>query len=148
MTAARRQDAGAAVGGLFAGSSATGGLAGRNDAPDGTRTLDSASQRPKRGTAPRQSAPSEARVRLSVELTERQSTFLRSLGRPARTGGPRTLGAKFIATGLLIAAIELVERVDIDMRNVASGDVADMASRARDALLSAVETAQGTDGDP
>lgn len=148
MTAARRQDAGAAVGGLFAGSSATGGLAGRDHAPDGRARLDTTSQLPTRAVAPHPSpAPSDPRVRLSVELTENQTTFLRSLGRPARTGGPRTLGAKFIATGLLIAAIELVESVNMDMRCVAAGDLEDMASRSRDALLFAAEGARGEQGD-
>ena len=47
-------------------------------------------------------------MRLSVELTERELAFLRALSRPARTGQPRTLGAKFVATGVLAAAIELL----------------------------------------
>jgi hypothetical protein len=48
---------------------------------------------------------------------------------------------------LLIAAIELVESVNMDMRCVAAGDLEDMASRSRDALLFAAEGARGEQGD-
>jgi hypothetical protein len=122
MTAgARRQDAGAAVAGLFARPSATGGLAGRDRVPAGV-----SEQRPQ---------VAEPRVRLGVELTESQIAFLRGLSRPTRTGGPRTLGAKFVAAGVLAAAIELLEHTAIDMHGVAAGDLAEMTARARDALV-------------
>jgi hypothetical protein len=86
------------------------------------------------GPAPDAVAAALARVRLGVELTEAETGYLRWLSRPARTGGPRTLGSKFVATGVLTAAIELLERVEVDMHGVAAGDPAEMAQRARDAL--------------
>ena len=124
MSGPRRADAGVAVSDLFARSSATGGLA--------TRT----------GTEPvieRVVARHEpiARLRQGVELTEADVDFLRSLSRPARTGQPRTLGSKFVATGVLAAAIELLRERGIDMDGVQAGDVAEMANRARAALLGA-----------
>jgi hypothetical protein len=122
--AANRQDTGAAVAGLFARPSATGGLAGRNDAA--AAADDGASQQ--RAAAP------EPRVRLGVELTESQIASLRGLSRPARTGGARTLGAKFVAAGVLAAAIELLEHAAIDMHGIAAGDLSEMTARARDAL--------------
>jgi hypothetical protein len=79
-------------------------------------------------------AAPDPRVRLGVELTEPQVAFLRGLSRPARTGGPRTLGAKFVAAGVLAAAIELLEHTAIDMHGVAAGDLHEMTARARDAL--------------
>ena len=129
MTApVKRNDAGAAVAGLFARPSATGGLAGRE------RDL------PAAGASEQPAVASEPRVRLGVELTEPQIAFLRGLSRPARTGEPRTLGAKFVAAGVLAAAIELIEHSAIDMRGVAAGDLAEMTARARDALLRASAT--------
>ncbi len=108
--AAKRQDAGAAVAGLFARPSVTGGLAGRErDVP----AADASEQQP---------VTREPRVRLGVELTEQQIAFLRGLSRPTRTGGPRTLGAKFVAAGVMAAAIELFEHTAIDMHGVAAGD--------------------------
>ena len=122
-TVPKRQDAGAAVAELFARPSATGGLAGRGRAvPAG----DAAEKHD--GEA------AEPRVRLGVELTEPQLAFLRGLSRPTRTGGPRTLGAKFVAAGVLAAAIELLEHSAIDMHGVAAGDLVEMIARARDAL--------------
>ena len=76
-----------------------------------------------------------ARLRQGVELTEDDVDFLRSLSRPARTGQPRTLGTKFVATGVLAAAIELIRERGIDMDGVEAGDLAEMAARARAALL-------------
>jgi hypothetical protein len=111
----RRQDAGAAVAGLFTNSSVTGGLAGRA----------------------RQHAGAGERVRVGVELTDEQSVYLRGLSRPSRTNGPRTLGTKFVATGVLIAAIELLREVDVDMHGIVAGDENEMVARARDALLRA-----------
>jgi hypothetical protein len=60
----------------------------------------------------------------------------------SRTGGQRTLGAKFVAAGVLGAAIELLERGAIDMHGVIAGDHAEMTARARDALLRAAATQQ------
>jgi hypothetical protein len=147
MTAAKRQDAGAAVGGLFDRPSATGGLAG---AARSTET-------PRRGPAlAGRSAPAsspngvnvpvagESRVRLGVELTERETEFLRSLSRPVRTGGPRTLGSKFVGTGILAAAIELLADGGIDMYGVAAGDLDEMTARARAALLRAAHEVDET----
>ena len=128
---ARRADAGAAVAGLFANATATGGLAGRENGA--TRTTE--------GRRPRAEATGSceraSRVRVGVELTEEQSGYLRALSRPGRTNGPRTLGTKFVATGVLVAAIELLRTIDVDMRGVAAGDDAEMAARARTALLRA-----------
>jgi hypothetical protein len=138
MTAAKRADAGAAVAGLFARPSATGGLAGRDEyakAIVGVPATDA--RRADRGPDPGAIATTFTRVRLGVELTEHETGYLRSLSRPARTGGPRTLGSKFVATGVLAAAIELLERVDVDMDGVPAGDLAEMTQRARDALVRA-----------
>jgi hypothetical protein len=143
MSGAKRADAGAAVAGLFARSSATGGLAGRDEhaktiaehpaTQRGTRNA----RRTNRGPAPEASTTTVARVRLGVELSEHETGYLRSLSRPARTDGPRTLGSKFVATGVLAAAIELLERVDVDMHGVAAGDLPEMTQRAHDALVRA-----------
>ena len=78
-----------------------------------------------------------ARVRLGVVLDEGDVAWLRTTSRPARTGGRRTLGSKFVATGLLTAAIELARAVDIDMHGVDAGDVDELTARCRDALLRA-----------
>ena len=86
----------------------------------------------------------EQRVRLGVELTDAQITFLRGLSRPSRTGGQRTLGAKFVAAGVLSAAIELLEQGAIDMHGVTAGDQAEMTARARAALLRAGATQHPT----
>ncbi len=99
MAAPKRADAGLAVAGLFARNTATGGLAGRPavEAP----------------TAVRAGREPVTRLRQGVELTEDDVAFLRSLSRPSRTGQPRTLGSKLVATGVLTAAIELLrERGD------------------------------------
>src|SRR4051812_7468375 len=117
MTAHRR-DAGEAVAGLFARTTATGGLASR-ELPTPT---------------PVGGRHSEPRVRLGVELTDAQINQLRALSRPDRTGQFRTLGAKFVATGILIAALELLSESAIDMRGVTAGDLGEMAARARHAL--------------
>jgi hypothetical protein len=117
MTTSRRADAGTAVAGLFGTNSATGGLARR--APDRVQV------------AP---ASSAQRLRQGVELDERDVEFLRSLSRPGRTGQPRTLGSKFVATGVLAAAIELLREVDVDMYGVEAGDLTETAARAREGL--------------
>jgi hypothetical protein len=126
MTVPRRTDAGAAVAGLFDRPSTTGGLAGRAAEPP----------------IPQQVRADRAvLVRQGVELSEEQIGFLRGLSRPARTGQPRTLGSKFVATGVLIAAIELLQRVDVDMYGVAAGDRDEVSARARAALERAASTA-------
>src|SRR5262245_20237017 len=104
MTASRRADAGTAVAGLFGTNSATGGLACR--VPDPTRRVEVAPASPVQ------------RLRQGVELDEGDVEFLRSLSRPGRTGQPRTLGSKFVATGVLAAAIELLRGGDVDMFGV------------------------------
>src|SRR3954447_3575104 len=106
MSAPKRSDAGAAVAGLFNRTSATGGLAQRDPALE--------------PPAPRTETP--ARLRLGVELTEEEIGFLRGLSRPARTGQPRTLGSKFVATGVLAAAIELLHDVPVEMFGVQAND--------------------------
>jgi hypothetical protein len=121
MSAPKRADAGAAVAGLFARTTATGGLARRELAVPGAAEADF----------------SISRVRQGVELTEEETGYLRSLSRPARTGQPRTLGSKFVATGVLAAAIELLRAGEIDMHGVAAGDRPEMTARARDALIRA-----------
>jgi hypothetical protein len=147
MSAAKRQDAGAAVGGLFDRPSATGGLAGRLEAAAAQTISAGASRAPRSRASSHERPRADARLRLNVELTEKQTTFLRSLGRPARTGAPRSLGAKFIATGLLSAAIELLQSAEVDMSGVAAGDLVEMQSRARNALLSVVARNLSTEGD-
>ncbi len=132
MSAVRRADAGAAVAGLFARSSATGGLAGRNT-PTGQPAASGV-------------AAAGARVRQSVELTEADSAYLRSLARPVRTGQPRTLGIKFLATGVLEAAVELLRLVEVDLHGVRAGDRAELAIRARAALLDAAAQVTGEEG--
>jgi hypothetical protein len=144
MSTAKRADAGAAVAGLFARSSATGGLAGRDNHArattedlatrrEGTRNA----RRAEGGPAPAALPTTAARVRLGVELTEHETGYLRSLSRPTRTNGPRTLGSKFVATGVLAAAIDLLQHVEVDMHGVAAGDLAEMTQRAHDALVCA-----------
>jgi hypothetical protein len=123
MSAPKRADAGAAVAGLFARTTATGGLARREHAD------------PEVTDAP--AGFSISRVRQGVELTEDETGYLRSLSRPARTGQPRTLGSKFVATGVLAAAIELLRASEIDMHGVVAGDLPEMTARARDALIRA-----------
>jgi len=117
MSAIKRADAGQAAAGLFARTSATGGLARR--------------------AADAREPDAGARLRVGVELTEEQVAFLRALSRPARTGQPRTLGSKFVATGVMAAAIELLEQAEPDMHGVAAGDLEAMRERARTALLHA-----------
>lgn len=124
MSNRTRQHAGAAVAGLFERASATGGLAGRTPQPESR-------------VSPTVLTPAEPRLRLGVELTHREIDFLRSLSRPSRTGGPRTLGSKFVGTGVLVAAIELLRSANLDMDGVAAGDLEEMAARARAALISA-----------
>ena len=135
MSTTRRSDAGAAVAGLFARSPVTGGLA----APDHHADDPAKPRRAAAADQPRlRSAESvQARLRLGVELTERQVGFLRELSRPARTGAPRTLGSKFVGTAILSAAIELIAEAGIDMHGVAAGDLEGMSSRARAALVAA-----------
>jgi hypothetical protein len=129
-TTSKRHDAGAAVAGLFERPTATGGLAGRDHPPE------LPDEDPARGAACAEEnlAGREPRVRLSVELTERELAFLRALSRPSRTGQPRTLGAKFVATGVLAAAIELLSSAELDMYGVHAGDAIEMTARARSAL--------------
>jgi hypothetical protein len=112
----RRPDAETAVNGLFSRPSATGGLAGRRTDP-----------------TPAAHAVSST-LRQGVELSEDDVDFLRSVSRPSRTGQPRTLGSKFVATGLLAAAIEILREVGIDMDGVAAGDGPEMKLRASVAL--------------
>jgi hypothetical protein len=126
MSAGKRADAGVAVAGLFGTRSATGGLARRD--PSTAVHVE---------VAP---ALSAQRLRQGVELDERDVEFLRSLSRPGRTGQPRTLGSKFVATGVLAAAIELLRQVDIDMHGVEAGDLEAMTARARAALARAAST--------
>jgi hypothetical protein len=156
---ARRQDAGAAVAGLFANPTATGGLAGRENGAARSRTERRAElgEPARDGLHIEQGAPVQradgavlaetddrpARVRVGVELTEEQSAYLRALSRPGRTNGPRSLGTKFVATGVLVAAIELLRSVDVDMHGVAAGDEPEMAARARAALRKATRNESG-----
>ena len=127
--AGKRADAGAAVAGLFSGS-ATGGLATRPRGDD-----------PPARVAVRR-VPL-ARVRQGVELSDEDVVFLRSLSRPACTGQPRTLGSKFVATGVLAAAIELLREGGIDMHGVEAGDDAEMTARALAALTQATAARGG-----
>ncbi len=117
---ARRTDAGAAVAGLFARSTATGGLATRQQPP-----------------APLATSPTARTLRQCVELHEQEVSFLRELSRPDRTGASRSHGSKFVATGVLMAAVELLGEVEVDMWGVQAGDVEAMKDRARVALIAA-----------
>jgi hypothetical protein len=150
----KRADTRAAVAGLFDRPSATGGLAGREDQaraavevttgrPSGTRRTPARHN----GSAHEAGAAPITRVRLGVELTEVETGYLRSLSRPALTGGPRTLGSKFVATGVLAAAIELLREGAIDMHGVAAGDLAEMTARARAALIRAAATQASAEDD-
>ena len=142
---AKRGDTSAAVAGLFDRPSATGGLAGRDmpavAAADGRRDARLEASVPAGARGGVAATAPAARVRLGVELSEEQIAYLRGLSRPARTGGPRTLGSKFIATGVLAAAIELLQATHVDMHGVAAGDVAELTARARAALIRAAATA-------
>jgi hypothetical protein len=131
VSAPKRSDAGVAVAGLFSGRSATGGLA----------TRPPRDERPAPVTVRRDSV---ARLRQGVELTEDDVDWLRSQSRPARTGQPRTLGSKFVATGVLAAAIELLRTAGIDMDGVEAGDYAEMTARAREALARSVQARTDT----
>ena len=139
---AKRGDTSAAVAGLFIRPSATGGHAGRGApaAPYGRRDARVEPSVPAGARGGVAATAAAARVRLGVELSEVQIAYLRGLSRPARTGGPRTLGSKFIATGVLAAAIELLEATHVDMHGVAAGDVAELTTRARAALIRAAAT--------
>src|SRR4051812_16863916 len=123
MSATKRANAGEAVAGLFAQAGATGGLAHRIPVPRPT--------------------PEVTRVRVGVELTNKHNDYLRNLSRPDRTGQPRTLGTKFVATGVIAAAIKLLQDVDVDMNGVEAGDLAAMIDRALDALTRAAATRAG-----
>ena len=117
----QRTDAGAAVAGLFARTTATGGLAAREPA-----------------TTPRPApAAGAARLRQCVELLDDEVSYLRGLSRPDRTGQPRSHGSKFVATGVLMAAVELLGDVDVDMWGVEAGDIEAMKARARAGLIAA-----------
>jgi len=140
----RRADTSAAVAGLFERPSATGGLAGRNGQAEAEIDVRAThARRPPEKRASNGVPADEAialqvtRARVGVELAEVETAYLRSLSRPALTGGPRTLGSKFVATGVLAAAIELIRDGAIDMHGVAAGDLAEMTQRARDALVRA-----------
>src|SRR4051812_37846852 len=122
MTRAKRSDVGAAAAGLFARASATGGLATRERAPV---------------TMTRAGALVGQRLRQGVELLVADVDFLRDLSRPARTGQPRTLGSKFVATGVLTAAIQVLRAGEIDMYGVEAGDLETMTARAHEALMRA-----------
>jgi hypothetical protein len=136
VSAHNRADAGPAVAGLFANSTATGGLATRS-ARGEPQTRISARRDP------------VARLRHGVELAEDDVAFLRSISRPARTGQPRTLGSKFVASGVLAAAIALLRTAGVDMHGVEAGDLDEMTARARDALTrAALEHTRGDDTAP
>ena len=148
----KRTDAGHAVAGLFDRASSTGGLAARaprplepqpEEPPSGALEASDAAAhaaiQPRADSRPAGRGVGETRVRLGVELTESESAFLRALSRPGRTGQARTLGSKFVAAGVLAAAIELLEHGSIDMRGVAAGDLDEMTARARSALIRAAQ---------
>jgi len=120
VTAARRTDAGTAVAGLFARSTATGGLATREPVTPRPATRSSTTL-----------------IRQGVELPEDDVEYLRGLARPDRTGQRRAHGSKFVATGLTLAAVELLRDGDIDMEGVEAGDLETMKARARAALIRA-----------
>jgi hypothetical protein len=148
----KRKDAGHAVAGLFGRASSTGGLATREarplepqpeaslaSSPDASEAAAKAARQARRNSRSAERGAGETRVRLGVELTEAESAFLRALSRPARTGEARTLGSKFVAAGVLAAAIELLEQAAIDMRGVGAGDHDEMTARARHALIRAAQ---------
>src|SRR4051794_35749506 len=101
MSRPQRTDAGLAAAGLFARQSATGGLARREPV-----------------TVTRAASLVVQRLRQGVELLAADVDFLRELSRPVRTGQPRTLGSKFVATGVLTGAIRLLRESGIDMDGI------------------------------
>jgi hypothetical protein len=140
----KRTDTRAAVAGLFDRPSTTGGLAGIHEHKEttvgGPATRSDRTREARRtdgGPTHDALAPARSRVRLGVELTEDEVGYLRSLSRPARTGAQRTLGSKFVAGGVLAAAIELLRAGAVDMHGMVAGDVAEMTARARAALIAA-----------
>jgi hypothetical protein len=130
----QRPTTGEAVAGLFSRPNATGGLARAGAAADRANGKEAVAS-----PRPTSSGAGGSRVRLGVELTDAEIAYLRGLSRPGRTGESRTLGAKFVATGILAAAIELLEHTHIDMAGVRAGDELEMAARARAALLRVVD---------
>src|SRR4051812_2439614 len=122
MSGAKRTNAGVAAAGLFSRPSATGGLATREPV-----------------TVRRVASSVVQRLRQGVELLAEDVDFLRELGRPVRTGQPRTLGSKFVATGVLAGAIRVLRERGIDMDGIEAGDHETMAERAYQALISAGE---------
>lgn len=88
----------------------------------------------RRTPRPAPPAPGVERVKVSVNLPADEVDFLRSLSRPARTGAERTLGAGFVATGVLRAAIAMLRERGIDMQGLAAGEEALMVERATAAL--------------
>ena len=150
----KRQDAGHAVAGLFDRASSTGGLAARGPRPlepqpatTSAHTRPATRRRRPRSAARRHAASGSRRGgdagaprRRAHRIASRRSCA-RCRG-PARTGHTRTLGSKFVAAGVLAAAIELLEHASIDMRGVAAGDHDEMKARARDALRRAGATAR------
>src|SRR3954462_14362609 len=99
--------------------SATGGLATRESTPSGVAGF---------------AVSVVQRLRQGVELLAEDVDFLRDLSRPVRTGQPRTLGSKFVATGVLTAAIRVLREGGIDMHGIEAGDHETMAERAYEAL--------------
>jgi hypothetical protein len=94
VTTAKRQDAGAAVGGLFNRPSATGGLAGaaRAAEPPGSGPAPAGRSAPassRQGVSALVAA--ESRVRLGVELTEHKA---RAQSAATTSGGERCTTAK------------------------------------------------------
>src|SRR3954451_4488344 len=120
MSGAKRTDAGVGAAGLFSRPSATGGLASRE--PVAVRRVASSVVQ---------------RLRQGVELLAEDVDFLRELGRPVRTGQARTLGSKFVATGVLTGAIRVLRERGIEKDGIEAGDHETMAERAYRALKGA-----------
>src|SRR4051812_45263871 len=104
MSRPQRTDAGLAAAGLFSRPSATGGLAPPPPAPPPPGF--SPPRGPPGGRPPgepvtvtRTISSTVQRLRQGVELLAADVDFLRELSRPNRTGQPRTLGSKFVASG-------------------------------------------------
>jgi hypothetical protein len=73
----------------------------------------------------------------------RAAAWSRSLSRLFPNEQPRTLGAKFVGTGVLAGAIELLRATQLEVHGVAAGDLAEMTARARAALEAARDQAGG-----
>lgn len=159
---AKRPDAGAASAGLFTKPSLTGGLAAVPD-PAPIQTTDTQEtvtvavaepiEEPDTQAVVEKRKPRQTRtvkvsrtqepdiVRVGIDINTDESFYLRNLSRPSRTGAERTLGTKFVASGVLRAAIDLLQDASLDMRGIDSESEQELVLRARKALIAGAKIA-------